>query len=152
MLVKGTPGILCQFRHISCYFDLTAMHDDVIKWKHFSRYWPFVWGIHRSPVNSPHKGQWRRVLMFSLIYAWINSWVNNMLLVIWDTIAFIIRQRNEQTLVLPYCYSYTNTENAKILQMGVMQCSSYLQCQLIHNWEHQIWIMQDWRSANKSGK
>ena len=24
---------------------------DVIKWKHFQRYWPFVWGIHRSPVN-----------------------------------------------------------------------------------------------------
>ena len=30
-------------------------HDDVIKWKHFSRYWPFVWGIHWSPVNSPTK-------------------------------------------------------------------------------------------------
>ena len=28
--------------------------DDVIKWKHFPRYWPFVRGIHRSPVNSPH--------------------------------------------------------------------------------------------------
>ena len=25
-------------------------HDDVIKWKHFPRYWPFVRGIHRSPV------------------------------------------------------------------------------------------------------
>ena len=24
-------------------------HDDVIKWKHFPRYWPFVRGIHRSP-------------------------------------------------------------------------------------------------------
>ena len=35
-------------------------HDDVIKWKHFPRYWPFVWGIHRSPVNSPYKGQWRQ--------------------------------------------------------------------------------------------
>ena len=23
-------------------------HDDVIKWKHFPRYWPFVRGIHRS--------------------------------------------------------------------------------------------------------
>ena len=34
-------------------------HDDVIKWKHFPRYWPFVRGIHRSPVNSPHKSQWR---------------------------------------------------------------------------------------------
>ena len=37
------------------------MHDDVIKWKHFPRYWPFL------PVNSPHKGQWRGALMFTLI-------------------------------------------------------------------------------------
>ena len=29
-------------------------HDDVIKWKHFPRNWPFVRGIHRTPVNSPH--------------------------------------------------------------------------------------------------
>ena len=36
-----------------CY--IFWLHDDVIKWKHFPRYWPFV---HRSPVNSPHKGQW----------------------------------------------------------------------------------------------
>ena len=36
---------------------LYVTHDDVIKWKHFPRNWPFVRGIHRSPVNSPHKGQ-----------------------------------------------------------------------------------------------
>ena len=32
-----------------------------------------------SPVTGefPHKGQWRRALMFSLVSAWINSWVNN---------------------------------------------------------------------------
>ena len=52
-------------------------HDDVIKWKHFPRYWPFVRGIHRSLVNSPHKGQWRGALMFTLICARINGWVNN---------------------------------------------------------------------------
>ena len=52
-------------------------HDDVIKWKHFPRYWPFVWGIYRSPVNSPHRGQWRGALMFSFICDWINGWVNN---------------------------------------------------------------------------
>ena len=52
-------------------------HDDVIKWKHLPRYWPFVRGIHRSPVNSPHKGQWCGALMFSLICARINGWVNN---------------------------------------------------------------------------
>ena len=53
------------------------IHDDVIKWKQFPRYWPFVRGIHRAPVNSPHKGQWRGALIFSLICARINGWVNN---------------------------------------------------------------------------
>ena len=55
----------------------TSMHDDVMKWRHFPRNWPFVRGIHRSPVNSPHKGQWRGALVFSLICVWINGWVNN---------------------------------------------------------------------------
>ena len=55
---------------------LIPYHDDVIKWKHFPRYWPFVLGIRRSPVNSPHKGQWHGALMFSLICARINGWVN----------------------------------------------------------------------------
>ena len=54
-----------------------STHDDVIKWKHFPCYWPFVRGIHRSPVNSPHKGQWRGALMFSLICVWINGWISN---------------------------------------------------------------------------
>ena len=55
----------------------SKFHDDVIKWKKFPRYWPFVRGIHRSPVNSPHKGQWRGALMFTLSCARINGWVNN---------------------------------------------------------------------------
>ena len=50
-------------------------------WRHqmetFPRYWPFLRGIHRSPVNSPHKGQWRGALIFFLICVWINGWVNN---------------------------------------------------------------------------
>ena len=54
------------------YVTFHANHDDVIKWKYFPRYWPFVRGIHRSPVNSPHKGQ-----SVSSISAWINEWVNN---------------------------------------------------------------------------
>ena len=53
------------------------IHDDVIKWKHFPRYWPFVRGIHLSPLNSPHNGQWSEALMFSLICVSINGRVNN---------------------------------------------------------------------------
>ena len=43
-----------------------AVHDDVVKWKHFPRYWPFVRGIHWSSVNSAHQGQWRGALICAL--------------------------------------------------------------------------------------
>ena len=65
------------FPNLTPYSLAAMLHDDVIKWKHFPRNWPFVRGIHRSPVNSPHKGQRRGALMFSLICVWINKWVNN---------------------------------------------------------------------------
>ena len=61
----------------NCSKELTLDHDDVIKWKHCPRYWHFVRGIHRSPLNSPHKGQWRGALIFPLICAWINVSVNS---------------------------------------------------------------------------
>ena len=81
--------IMCQLTWSAwcCYRENESMaglwgyrlssHDDVIKWKHFPHYWPFVLGIHQSPVNSLHKGQWCRALIFTLICTWINSWVNN---------------------------------------------------------------------------
>ena len=31
-------------------------HDEVMKWTHFSQYWPFVREIHLSPVDSLYKG------------------------------------------------------------------------------------------------
>ena len=52
-------------------------HGDIIKCKHFLRWWSFVWGIHWSPVNSSHKGQWWEALIFSLICRSINIWENN---------------------------------------------------------------------------
>ena len=69
LVVQELLGVLVSLLPVS--------HGDVIKWKHFPRYWPFVRGIHRSAVNSPHKGQWRGALMFSLISAWKNGRVNN---------------------------------------------------------------------------
>ena len=52
-------------------------HDDVIKWEKNSALLAICAGNSPVPVNSPHKGQWRGALMFSLICAWINGWVNN---------------------------------------------------------------------------
>ena len=63
--------------HRKSFINFYFTHDDVIKWKHVPRYWPFVRGIHRSSVYSPHNGQWRGALMFAFICAWTNGWVNN---------------------------------------------------------------------------
>ena len=68
------PTLRCPLLTISTHARI--IHDDVIKWNHFLRHWPSVRGIHRSPVNSPHKGHRRGALQFSLISAWINGRVN----------------------------------------------------------------------------
>ena len=101
-------GIWCQLRAIAVKYWrvvtdrlLLAMndfwlsfgsdgHDDVIKWKHFLRYWPFVRAIYRSPVNSPRKGQWRGALMFYLICTRTIVWQTIETPVIWDAIALIM--------------------------------------------------------------
>ena len=59
------------------WFCVPCMHDDVIKWKYFPRYWYFVRRIHRSPIDSPHKGQCRRAYIFSLICARTNGWADS---------------------------------------------------------------------------
>ena len=71
------PSILILNVRIWIRLHENHFHDDVIKWKHFPRYWPFVREISRSPVNYPHKRQWLGALKFSLICAWINGSVNN---------------------------------------------------------------------------
>ena len=70
-VTRTTPDLTCHGTGSGEFL------DDVIKWKHFLRYWSFVRGIHRSSVNSPHKGQRRRALIFSLILAWTNGGVNS---------------------------------------------------------------------------
>ena len=54
------------------------IHEDVIKWKHFPHYLPFVRGIHWSSVNSHHKGQWCGALMIFFICA-LNKWLSKQL-------------------------------------------------------------------------
>ena len=60
---------------------IVCMHlkhdEDVIKWKHFPRNWPFVRGIHWSHWIPHTKASDVELWCFSLICVWINSWVNN---------------------------------------------------------------------------
>ena len=71
-------------------FNAPYLHNDnlhlcqairVTWWRHqmetFSALLAIWEGNSQVPVNSPHKGQWRGTLMFSLICARINCWVSN---------------------------------------------------------------------------
>ena len=70
--------ISCQQTYDMPWCKHAPVHDEVIKWKHLPRYWTLVRGIYRSPVHSPNKSQRRGALMFSLVCAWINGWINNL--------------------------------------------------------------------------
>ena len=54
-LVKQPPRRLLLGPVSSFPIVVIVFHDDVIKWKHFPRHWPFVRGIHRWPVDSLRK-------------------------------------------------------------------------------------------------
>ena len=45
--------------------------------KHFPRHWPFVRGIHRSPMNSRTKPNDAELWCFLWFAPWINGWVKN---------------------------------------------------------------------------
>ena len=58
---RGTPqkGHYCTprtLRSVSIWKWKLTTHDDVRLWECFPHYWPFVRGIHRRPMDSPHKG------------------------------------------------------------------------------------------------
>ena len=75
VLLQYTPWnvqimLLCFDSFVSHYEFFTGSyficihHDEIIKWKHFPRYRSFVRRVIRSPLDSPHKGQWGGALIF----------------------------------------------------------------------------------------
>ena len=102
----------------AAFRNMAKYNDDVIKWKPFPRYWPFVRGIHQSPVNSPHNGQWRGAMIFSLICAWIDGWVN------YREAGDFGRNRAHYNFILMYIricwYRHNKTRHAKTIYIYVV--------------------------------
>ena len=76
--------------------------------------------IHRSPVNSPHKGQWRGALLFYLICAWINGWVNN------REAGNLRRDRGHYDVTIMWYYAvircnYSSSRNSRRTTWGIMR-------------------------------
>ena len=84
--------------------------EDVMKWKHFPRYWPFVLEINWLMVNSPHKGQRRGALILFFICTRTNGWPNKMNRLWFETPSRFLWCHCNATLHAtpcftgPYCY------------------------------------------------
>ena len=127
----GLDYVYCNQEPMSQRDWVNILHDDVLKWKHFPRFWPFVWGIHRWPVNSPHKGKWRGVLMFSLICAWINAWVNN------RVSGDLRRHRNRYDVtVMSKWFRYVFYEEIVLCFIGIMSVEIAHLVIIIFRWNH----------------
>ena len=78
---RSFMNAIMQHMELNFSYRITPLpaHDDVINRNIFrvTGLWCRKFIGDRSPVNSPHKGQWRRALMISLIWAWTNDWVND---------------------------------------------------------------------------
>ena len=66
--IQGNEQRGRDFADIKCVFPWWYHQTET-----FSALLALLQGIHRWP----YIGQWRRALMFSLIYAWTNGWINN---------------------------------------------------------------------------
>ena len=97
-----------------------------------------------SPVTGefPHRGQWRRALMFSLIYAWTNGWVNNR-----DAGGLRRHRPNYGVIVMIQASAYPFA--TKSLPDPMMKCWNKIYSNSNQNWNifltkmHPKWHLQD---------
>ena len=68
-------------------------NGDIMAWNHFPHYWPFVRGIHQSPVASPYKGPVMRTFGVSFV-AGFNK--------------LLSKQKSCQWYELPWCHCNAN--------------------------------------------
>ena len=90
----------------------------------------FVRGIHWSPVNSPHKAQWRGALMISLVCTWINGGVNNR-----DTGDFRCHGAHYDVIKL-FNYRRISTYRGKCFHLMTSSCKCWT-ARL--SWQHYVW-------------
>ena len=102
--------------------------------ENFPRYWPFVRGIHRSQF--PHKGQWRGALMFSLICAWMNGWVNN------REAGDLRRQHAHYDGTVMFCKL-----SVILFRPQCIKHFGWLHWLTIRRVEHSTWLKQLWRRS-----
>ena len=107
---------------------IALVHDGVMTWwrrqmETFSALLAICAGNSPVPVNSPHKGQWRGALMFSLICVWINGWINN------HEVGDLRRYRVHYDVIVmlfAFCIPLTEISHCRTLVLSFVNMSYWL--------------------------
>ena len=126
------------------YWSILLAHICVIRprWRHqmetFPRYWPFLWGIHRWPVDSPHKGQWRGALMLSLICS-LNKRLSK------QSWGWCLRRHRAHydVIVMPQSFCYID----QCIEVGLV-CWSIYESFNLHVFKRKLKITRNWFDEN----
>ena len=134
-------------QHSSTMWIKLTDHDDVIQWKHFPRYWSFVGRIYRSPVNSPHNGQWRGTLMFifylrpnkRLCKQWWGCWFETPSSPLWRHCNVLRKNKAKQSM------NHVRKSLA-ISSLFVNWCHCHIDCAICHNGYVTLFLISDYRN------
>ena len=110
-------------------------------WRHqmetFSALLAICAGNSPVPVNSPHKGQRRGALMFSLICVWINDWVNN------REAGDLRRYRDHYYVIVMMQYipeQYITNDEIFMIFLRELTKTTPQYCPLyVRRWGHSVW-------------
>ena len=131
-----------------CNWSKPKNHEDVVKWKHFPRYWP-LWG------ESPHKGQWRGALIFLWSAPEQTFEQSIKTAVIWDTIAIIVtslywRAKSPHFVHdWPWLWPWIKSISNK-LNIAFRVRASQLLRHVMYLWRHQLSTMTSLAERNPS--
>ena len=83
-------------------------------------------GEFTGQVNSPHKGQWRRALIFSLICPWKNGWVNNR-----ETVDLRRHRAHYDVTVMKYISTHPSDSTVARVASESLPCNTYITLQTL---------------------
>ena len=111
-----------QASHHWNYYVMARLHDDVMTWKFFLKYWPFMRAIHWSPSSTGFPSQKASILSACLVFTWTGCWPNTQ----------IASDLTHWGLVMPYGDKRTGSTLAQVMACCLTAPSHYLnQCWLI---------------------
>ena len=116
-----------------CWHRWVTYYCDVMIWKHFPHYWPFVRRIHRSPANQTGLVMWCFGFHFIMLNRLLNKQYDDWRFETHWRCCYVTTMRNDVCSVVFMWYS-TESWCRDHSEYGLSQWETTLQCNVVSRW------------------